>query len=500
MTNATVLRHQLRDAGYRCIPLYGKEPPQYGKHGKGLKGWQNFDVITDEMLAMWDKIWPDAENTGVLTRLMPTLDADILDAAAAEACRAHIRDRYEDAGDLLFRTGKPPKFAGPFRTEEPFEKITVNLTAPDDSEGQKIEFLADGEQIVVAGLHPDINKNYDWSNGGLEQVPHNDLPYIREDEARELVDELVEILIRDHGYKRAPSRPKKGGNGAQPGNHATGVSADADWAFLYENIRVGHQLHDSITVLAAKLVATGANSGSVINQLRGLLESSEAPKDERWRERVAGIPRAVDSAVAKYGKKPIASPQSNGSPTIVDKPPDAATAEPTEKLAIITVVLDAKETAIDTVGISVTLVIRPRKLAEAHAVFQKWLSQEYDTDVLDAVLAAGAAEQLSGDPLWLLVISGPGNAKTETVQALVGAGAIITSTITSEGALLAATKKGGKTATGGLLRTLGDRGILVIKDVTTILSATDRTARGLVLSAIRENLRWPLGAQCRQQR
>jgi hypothetical protein len=127
------------------------------------------------------------------------------------------------------------------------------------------------------------------------------------------------------------------------------------------------------------------------------------------------------------------------------------------------------------------------RLQAAHNVFRKWLGEVYDIDVLDAVLAAGAAEQLGGDPLWLLVISGPGNAKTETVQALAGAGATITSTISSEGALLSATgkKNRAKGATGGLLRKLGNRGILVIKDVTSILSA-DRHTRGPVLGAIRE--------------
>ena len=75
---------------------------------------------------------------------------------------------------------------------------------------------------------------------------------------------------------------------------------------------------------------------------------------------------------------------------------------------------------------------------------------------------------LPGDPLWLLVVAGPGGAKTETVQALAGAGAHITSTIASEGALLSATPRRdrNKKATGGLLRKIGDRGVLVIKDVT----------------------------------
>jgi hypothetical protein len=125
-----------------------------------------------------------------------------------------------------------------------------------------------------------------------------------------------------------------------------------------------------------------------------------------------------------------------------------------------------------------------KALADVHAVFKKWLGEDYDTDVLDAVLAAGAAERLTGDPLWLLVISGPGNAKTETVQALAGAGAHVTSTITSEGALLSASPRQGR-ATGGLLCKLGPRGLLVIKDVTSLLSMDGR-ARNLVLAALRE--------------
>ena len=126
-------------------------------------------------------------------------------------------------------------------------------------------------------------------------------------------------------------------------------------------------------------------------------------------------------------------------------------------------------------------------LAEVHDVFRKWFGKEYDLDVIDAVLATAASERLSGDPLWLLVISGPGNAKTETVQSLSGAGAHVTSTIASEGALLSATsrRERNKKATGGLLRKIGDRGLLVIKDVTSILSA-DRNTRGSVLAAIRE--------------
>jgi hypothetical protein len=89
--------------------------------------------------------------------------------------------------------------------------------------------------------------------------------------------------------------------------------------------------------------------------------------------------------------------------------------------------------------------------------------------------------------LWLLIISGAGAAKTETAQSLSGAGAQVISTIASEGALLSASssKNKAKNATGGLLRQLGKNGILVVKDVTTILEA-DRHARGPILAAVRE--------------
>jgi hypothetical protein len=83
-----------------------------------------------------------------------------------------------------------------------------------------------------------------------------------------------------------------------------------------------------------------------------------------------------------------------------------------------------------------------------------------------------------------MVISGSGNAKTETVRSLEGAGALVTSTISSEGALLSATARSG-TATGGLLIKIGPRGLLVIKDFTSIL-AMDSKVRGAVLAALRE--------------
>lgn len=136
---------------------------------------------------------------------------------------------------------------------------------------------------------------------------------------------------------------------------------------------------------------------------------------------------------------------------------------------------------------AVTEPLEDRPLDDLDSTARRWLGGDYDLDALHVVVAAAAVEALDGDPLWLLVVSGSGNAKTETVQALAGAGATVTSTISSQGALLSATsrRERSKSATGGLLRKLGDRGVLVVKDVTSILSMS-RDPRAEVLAALRE--------------
>ncbi len=126
-------------------------------------------------------------------------------------------------------------------------------------------------------------------------------------------------------------------------------------------------------------------------------------------------------------------------------------------------------------------------LGAVHDAYLRWFGKDYDLGALDCVLAAAAAEKLGGDPPWLLVVGGSGAAKTETIVPLAGAGAVAVSTINGEAALLSGTpeKERAKDATGGLLRQLGGRGLLVIKDVTSILSM-NRDTRALVLAALRE--------------
>jgi len=106
-----------------------------------------------------------------------------------------------------------------------------------------------------------------------------------------------------------------------------------------------------------------------------------------------------------------------------------------------------------------------------------------DPGVVLVVLATVVANRMAGDPVWLLVIGPPSSGKTQTVDALSDLPDVhpITTT-TKAGLLTGTTAKGG---TGGLLRELGDRGVLVVKDFTTMLSEHSST-RSEVFGILRE--------------
>jgi Family of unknown function (DUF5906)/Bifunctional DNA primase/polymerase, N-terminal len=289
------LRRALVAAGYTPLPLHGKAPPVFGKNGakKGLGGWQNLEGVTPEQIDGWGRDWPDAVNTGVLTKHTPALDIDILNEDAARACEELVCAQFEERGAVPVRIGKPPKRACLFRTEQPFAKILIIVTAPNGS-AEKLEFLGNGQQLVVAGIHPETKQPYRWHGGEPGQVRREDLPEISADEARSLIEDLAELLVRDFGYTRAMKRKRV--------KDARAGSDSSDWADLLTNINAGQALHDSLRDLAAKLIRSGTSPGAAVNQLRAMMEASSAPRDDRFRDRMREIPRLVDSAIEKFAE------------------------------------------------------------------------------------------------------------------------------------------------------------------------------------------------------
>lgn len=125
-------------------------------------------------------------------------------------------------------------------------------------------------------------------------------------------------------------------------------------------------------------------------------------------------------------------------------------------------------------------------IEQARATFQKWLYLP-DTGALDITLGAIAANRLGGDPVWLLLVGPPAGGKSEVLNAVSGLIDAHPAGTLTEASLLSGTpaREHAEAAKGGLLRNIGDFGIIVAKDFGSVLSM-NRDARAQLLAALRE--------------
>jgi hypothetical protein len=65
----TALRLMLLANDYAPLPIEGKRPP--------LKNWQKKIDANAAEIEPWERVYPCATNTGILTQLTPTIDIDI---------------------------------------------------------------------------------------------------------------------------------------------------------------------------------------------------------------------------------------------------------------------------------------------------------------------------------------------------------------------------------------------------------------------------------------
>jgi hypothetical protein len=131
-------------------------------------------------------------------------------------------------------------------------------------------------------------------------------------------------------------------------------------------------------------------------------------------------------------------------------------------------------------------VVESRRLADVLEAFDRRLYLP-DLGIVTVTLGAVAANLLNGDPVWLVIVGPPSSGKTEVLMACtVLPNVHQTSTLTAA-ALLSGTpkKERAKDARGGLLPTIGEFGLIVCKDLTSILSMR-RDAQAEALGGLRE--------------
>lgn len=126
------------------------------------------------------------------------------------------------------------------------------------------------------------------------------------------------------------------------------------------------------------------------------------------------------------------------------------------------------------------------RLSDLVETFQRWLYLP-DPGALLVVLAVAVANKMTGDPVWQLVVGPPGCGKTETLQPLARLPGVHPAATLTEASLLSGTPKRERSdqASGGLLRSIGDSGIILLKDFGSVLSM-QHEPRAAVLAALRE--------------
>jgi hypothetical protein len=227
MTVAYETRAKLAANGYDCIPLIGKRPV--------LPGWQKKTGATPEDFDHWDIQLSRATNTGLNSRRTPGIDLDITNPEAATMLGDAVRDWFDGRGVVLTRIGQAPKRLIPFRTGAPFNKIVRVFRDPADKlpkpKPQRIEILADGQQFVAAGVHPDTGAPYQWhADRSPETTPRDELPEITEAEARELVEYLSTMLVEKFGFEEIAVSETC--HAAPNGHDASGSPFDPDACLL----------------------------------------------------------------------------------------------------------------------------------------------------------------------------------------------------------------------------------------------------------------------------
>jgi hypothetical protein len=205
--------------GYKLLPIAGihmnvKHP---GKQPVDLDWRQKFARHFDEQsIRGWLRQSPDCTNTGLITGISGGIVAADIDVLIPEAA-AEITDLATELLGVtpLRRIGKAPKILLVYGVSDDFRKVkTPEFKMQDGSKGQ-VEFLAEGQQFVGYGLHPETKQPYQWIDKSPADVSVDDLPIVDRVAAETFIEAATQVL-RSHGGVIQESKKRKAKAAASP--------------------------------------------------------------------------------------------------------------------------------------------------------------------------------------------------------------------------------------------------------------------------------------------
>jgi hypothetical protein len=196
--------------GPDLIPILPPEAPMpddaggiVSKRGK-VPGWLRQDglwvgygdwtsvVATEKDLRKWGE-WPGA-GVGLQARHWPAIDIDVDDEDMSRRIAGYVE---RNLGPAPKRTGRPPRVLMPYCLidGDTFRKRRIELIDPDGVI-HAVEFLGDGQQYVVGGLHPGTMKPYTWSKPMLA----GELTKVTTGQLMAFIEKMIEAFGRVEGW------------------------------------------------------------------------------------------------------------------------------------------------------------------------------------------------------------------------------------------------------------------------------------------------------------
>lgn len=166
--------------GYTITPANGKRPLG--------NGWQH-----RENDPSWKKYAADKNVGIVLGDRLIAIDIDILNEDMAKSVLASAQSAF---GFAPVRFGNKPKCLMLIRINEAMTKHKIKFKF-DGLENPAVEILANGQQFIAYGIHPDTKKPYVWDlNAGDEPINTsiNELPCVNIEQVRTWLMSLKPML------------------------------------------------------------------------------------------------------------------------------------------------------------------------------------------------------------------------------------------------------------------------------------------------------------------
>ena len=204
----TDLRLKLHGNGYHPVPVVGAHvnTNSAGKRPT-MTAWQTKCLTADAQdIASWSKSQRNNTNTGILCGDVVGIDIDVLDAALSAKLEARAIEIFGPTA--LRRIGRAPKVLLLYRVECPHDKHSTPDLLFANGVKAKVEILAQGQQFVAFGIHPDTRAPYFWPEKSPLDIPMFDVPLVTLELLQQFVADAEQILRTEGGQTEAEIKGK----------------------------------------------------------------------------------------------------------------------------------------------------------------------------------------------------------------------------------------------------------------------------------------------------